>query len=106
MASVPTRQAVRERRKWLGDVSDVLQQAQQILAELSAEAVLAPFNLDLAMRIQAALFEADTLHNSHSLSLREQFDPEWIKSTLWCTRQPLAPQSPAGKSPPPTNGAR
>ena len=92
--------------KWLSDVTDVLWHAQRILAELPTQAALAPSNLDLAMRIQAALFEADTLHNSHSLSRREQFDPDWIRSNLWGTQHPLNSHIPLGKSPPPANGSR
>jgi hypothetical protein len=78
-----------ERARWLAELSDALNGANRLLAQLNLRAEQHLLARELHLRIEAARLEVQSLQLSRSLRPREESDPKWIGFQPW---------APAGRS--------
>ena len=83
MCSVPTEVPTAERAQWLAEVSDVLDQALELLSKLDVRDDRRLEALDVYVRIEAARLEAQSLMLSRSLRSRAQSARQWTEFTPW-----------------------
>lgn len=82
MVRVPTELSVAERARWLAELADALEQAQQLMWNLGAEEKQAGEAFDLYARLEAARTEVQALQLSRLANARANPDPNWMDS-LW-----------------------
>lgn len=105
MCSVPTEAPAAIRARWLAELSEALDSAQRLLAHLNpvdsnSEA------LELNARIEAALFEVQSLRRGGQGMPRNEDDPKWTGFMAWQSGERAGAHIPSGKSPPPAKGSR
>ena len=76
MCSVPIEVPARERAQWLAELAAALEEARLMLARLDAGVLSRAEAFELAMRIEAARLEVQSLRLSRSLRSRVEFDPQ------------------------------
>ena len=83
MRSVPSDEPAAERARWLAELSDVLNDAHELLIHLSFQVNRLPEVRELNLRIDAARMEVQSLRLSRSATPRDEIGPEWIESLPW-----------------------
>ena len=76
MCSVPIEVPAPERAQWLAELAAALEEARLMLARLDAGVLSRAEAFELAMRIEAARLEVQSLRLSRSLRSRVEFDPQ------------------------------
>ena len=76
MCSVPIEVPATERAQWLAELAAALEEARLMLARLDAGVLSRAEAFELAMRIEAARLEVQSLRLSRSLRSRVEFDPQ------------------------------
>jgi hypothetical protein len=72
-----------ERARWLAELAQSLNEAQDLLGQLDWAGVKRAEALEVFLRIEAARLEVESLRLSRSLQPRLDFAPEWTGSQPW-----------------------
>lgn len=72
-----------ERARWLGELSDALNDAQNLVRRLGRSGLSSLDALELGARIETALFQVRSLRLGRHGGLLFEQHPEWTKQTLW-----------------------
>lgn len=83
MCSVPIEVAAAERARVLAELSDALDRAHWVVAELRVRPDQRAEAEELYLRIEAAKLVVQALRLGRSLNVREENEPEWIDPLLW-----------------------
>nr|NUR38175.1 hypothetical protein [Sphingomonas sp.] len=84
VCGVPTEvPATAERARWLAELSDVLNEAHDLLTSLNPQGEQRPDAFELYLRIEAARLEVQSMQLSRSLQPRQETGPKWIGSDPW-----------------------
>lgn len=105
MCSVPIDSPAATRAQWLAELSDALDDAQQLLMELELSRDQQALAVETFLRIEAARLEVQSLRLSRSLSPRAA-GSEWSEPKDRCSARVGDFHKPCGMSPPPANGSR
>ena len=105
MCSVPTEAPAAIRTRWLAELSEALDSAQRLLAQLNPVDTEAEA-LDLYARVEAARFEVRSLRLGRQRIPRDEDDPKWTGFIPWQPEERAGAHIPSGKSPPPAKGSR
>ena len=106
MCSVPIEPPAARRAQWLAELSDALDDAQQLLRNMEVARDQHALAVETFLRIEAARLEVQSLRLSRSLNPRGPACPERSESDRQRSFDPSAFQRPCGMSPPPANGSR
>ena len=80
---VPTDVSASDRARWLGELSDALDQAQSLVWQLAAAKLREVETLDLAARVEAARAEVRSLRLARVAESVAEVGPEWTHHSLW-----------------------
>jgi hypothetical protein len=84
VCGVPTEgPSAAERATWLAELSDVLNEAHELLVTLNLQDERRSDALELYLRIEAARLEAQSLRFGRSLQPRQEAPPKWIGLEPW-----------------------
>jgi hypothetical protein len=83
VVSVPTQIPAAERARWLAELSETLEKAHGLLADLASGGGMKSELGELSVRIEAARLEVQSLRLSRSLCPRDNSRPEWTESPPW-----------------------
>lgn len=83
MFPVPADVTTGERARWLGELSDALAEAQDIVCKLGRSGLSVGETLDLAARIETARFHIRSLRLGRRGGVPFEQPPEWTKPMLW-----------------------
>jgi hypothetical protein len=72
-----------ERARWLGELSDALDEARELIWHLGGSGPWSSDALDLAARIEAARIRVESLRLGRCRGMPAQARPEWTKQSLW-----------------------
>jgi hypothetical protein len=72
-----------ERARWLGELSDALNDAQNLVRRLGRSGVPGLDALELGARIETVRFQVRSLSLARHGGLLFEQHPEWMKQTLW-----------------------
>jgi hypothetical protein len=106
MCSVPIDSPAVTRAQWLAELSDALDDAQQLLMELELSREEQALAVETFLRIEAARLEVQSLRLSRSLSPRAAAGSERSEPKDRCSAGVGDFHKPCGMSPPPANGSR
>jgi hypothetical protein len=83
VCSVPAEVPPAERARWLGELSEALNEAHRLLCRIDFRGNERSEALELYLRIEAARLEVQSLQLSRSLQPRQQSHREWANSPPW-----------------------
>ena len=83
MVRVPTDVSAGDCARWLGELSDALDEAQALICSLAASSPWSTEKLDLAARVEAARAEVRSLRLRRLGEIPAEIPPEWTKQSLW-----------------------
>ena len=83
MVRVPTDVSAGECARWLGELSEALDEAQALVCVLAASDPWSTEKLDLAARIEAARVQVRSLLLRRRSAAAAEFPPEWTIRSLW-----------------------
>ena len=81
MCSTPVEVPAAVRARWLAELADALEQAEQLLKRLAAGGRRDSVIVELELRIGAAKFELESLRTSRQP--RPESSPRWINFPPW-----------------------
>ena len=87
MIRVPGGPSEAERARWLADLSEALEDAQQLLQRLGISATDNPLAMELYLRIEGARFEIQALRLSGSSDWLEISSPKRSQKLPWRQRK-------------------
>lgn len=80
MIRVPTDVSAAERARWLAELAQVLDEAQELMNRLAVAEGRRAEALDLSARLEAAIAEVQALRRSRISDFSKEFDPDWRKA--------------------------
>src|SRR5438045_9179801 len=80
---VPVDVVATERARWLAELAQVLEQAQEVMSRLSVGDGRRGEALDVSARLEAARAEVQSLRRARLSEPPENLDPEWRKQLPW-----------------------
>ena len=83
MFPVPADVTAGERGRWLGELSDALDEAQDIVCKLGRSGLSGGETLNLAARIETARFRVRSLRLGRRGGVPFDQPPEWTEQMLW-----------------------
>ena len=83
MIRVPTEVSAAERARWLAELAQVLQEAQELVSELAVARGRKSEALDVCARLEAARAQVQSLRRSRMGESPEQVDPIWTEHLPW-----------------------
>jgi hypothetical protein len=83
VCSVPTEVPAAERARWLAELSEALNAARRLIAEMALAGDRGAEAQELYLRIEAARLEVQSLRLSRSLNPREENEPKRIDFAPW-----------------------
>jgi hypothetical protein len=72
-----------ERARWLAELAQVLQEAQQLVIQLAVARGRKSEALDVCARLEAAYAQVQSLRRSRASQSPENVDPIWSKRLPW-----------------------
>ena len=80
---VPVDVVATERARWLAELAQVLEQAQEVMSRLAVADGRRGEALDVSARLEAARVEVQSLRRTRLSEPPENLDPEWRKQLPW-----------------------
>ena len=86
VARVPTEVTAAERARWLADLSEALDAAQELIWRMGASLLEEGDALDLWATLEGARAEARALRFARAGQRLRQHDPQWTNHSVWNCR--------------------
>ena len=83
MNRISTEVTTVERARWLAELAQALDEAQEVVKSFASAGGSYAETLDVSARLEAARAEVQSLRRSRMGNTLEEFDPKWIQHIPW-----------------------
>jgi hypothetical protein len=80
---VPTNVSAAERARWLAELAQVIQEAQELVSQLAVAGGRRSEALDVCARLEAAYAQVQSLRRSRTSGSSGNIDPIWSEHLPW-----------------------